>query len=136
MGMEKKIAIITGASSGLGEEYIRQLQNGKEELHEIWAIARRKDRLEEIAARVERPEATDGLMGVTVRAVPLDLTMQESVEKLEQMLKEEQPEVTLVINAAGFGKIGSYAEIPRTEIDRMIDRIERAVWDLKNRYGR
>ena len=162
--MNKKIAIITGASSGLGEEYIRQIQT--EPIDEIWAIARRKERLDEIAerskhregaerskhregaerserredaerserredaGRSEYREGEEGFPGVPVRAVPMDLTRQESMEELERMLREEQPQVTLLINAAGFGKIGSYDEIPRTEIDRMIDLNCRAAVDV------
>jgi short-subunit dehydrogenase len=48
---DRKIAIITGASSGLGAEYARLLD--KEGLAEIWLIARRKDRLEALAETLE-----------------------------------------------------------------------------------
>jgi len=116
--MGKNIALITGASSGLGEEFIRQLQN--EELDEIWAVARRKERLDRIAE----------VSGITVRPVPLDLTKQESITVLEDLLAAEKPRVRILINAAGFGKIGAYDEIKREEIDRMIDLNCRAAVDV------
>lgn len=116
--MEKNIAIITGASSGLGEEFIKQLQG--EELDEIWAVARREERLNEIAGRSE----------IHVRPIPIDLTKEESIADLEKMLSHERPHVSLLINAAGFGKIGSYDKIDRAETDRMIDLNCRAAVDV------
>lgn len=116
--MEKKIALITGASSGLGEEFINQIQG--EELDEIWAVARRRERLEELAGKSQIP----------VRPVSLDLTRQESISELERMLAEERPRVTLLINAAGFGKIGSYEKIERSAVDGMIDLNCRAAVDV------
>ena len=55
-----------------------------------------------------------------VRAVPMDLTLPESIAQLEAMLAEEQPHVAVLINAAGFGKIGNYEEISREDEERMI----------------
>ena len=50
-----KIAIITGASSGLGREFARQLAAEYPEVEQIWLIARRRERLEEVAASLARP---------------------------------------------------------------------------------
>ena len=52
-GMKKKIAIITGASSGIGQEFAFQLDEIMHELDEIWLIARRRERLEELAKVLE-----------------------------------------------------------------------------------
>ena len=116
--MGKNIALITGASSGLGEEFIKQIQ--MEELDEIWAVARRRERLEQIA------EGSD----IPVRPLALDLTKQESISALERLLAEESPRIKLLVNAAGYGKIGSYAEIERGAIDGMIDLNCRAAVDV------
>ncbi len=113
-----RIALITGASSGLGEEFIRQIQDYG--IDEIWAVARRKDRLEAIAAASEVP----------VRALALDLTRQESIGAIERLIRSERPDIRLLINAAGFGKIGSYQEISREDVDSMIDLNCRAAVDL------
>lgn len=111
------IAIITGASSGLGEEFIKNLD---EDFDEIWAIARRRDRLESLA----------GISKVPVRAIPLDLTKRESIDALEEMLKAQKPQVKLLINAAGFGKIGSTTNISRDVADDMIDLNCRGAVDM------
>ena len=112
------IALITGASSGLGQEIVRQLH--REKYEEIWAIARRKERLLALQELTEIP----------VRAIPLDLTEESSIGELETLLGEEKPRISLLVNAAGFGKIGNYAEVPRRDSDRMIDLNCRAAVDL------
>ncbi len=113
-----RIALITGASSGLGKEFIRQLR--REKLDEIWAIARRKERLLELS----------GLVPIPVRPISLDLTKPESIDTLERLLAEAQPHIHILINAAGFGKIGNYREISRSDTDRMIDLNCRAAVDV------
>ena len=65
-----KIAVITGASSGMGREFVRQLAQ-QEELDEIWAVARREQRLKELADEVRVP----------IRALALDLTKEQSFEQ-------------------------------------------------------
>lgn len=112
------IAIVTGASSGLGAEFIKYLNS--EELDEIWAIARRRDRLEQLS------EITD----IPIRAVPMDLTEKSSIKELENLLSEEKPHIHILINAAGFGKIGSTEEIGREALDNMIDLNCRAAVDV------
>ncbi len=105
-----KIAIVTGASSGMGKEFVRQLP-GYVQVDEIWAIARREGALE--ALKQESP--------VPVRPVPLDLCDLESFSRMREMLEAEQPEVKLLVNAAGFGKFGDFRKIPLEEDCRMID---------------
>lgn len=104
-----KIAMITGASSGLGREFARQLDR-QEQLDEIWAIARREERLRELAGQVT----------ARLRPLPLDLTDPESIQTLSDLLQAEGPQVQVLINAAGFGKIGSYADVSIQDNARMI----------------
>ncbi|MPM86064.1 hypothetical protein SDC9_133147 [bioreactor metagenome] len=56
-----KIAIVTGASSGLGREFARQLAAEFPEVEQFWLIARRKDKLENVAASLPRPALCLGL---------------------------------------------------------------------------
>ena len=105
-----KTAIVTGASSGLGREFVTLLDR-TEHLDEIWVVARRRDRL----AALEKQVTTK------LRILPLDLTEKESFRKLDRIFEEEKPDVRVLINAAGFGKIGSYHDISRTDSEDMID---------------
>ena len=104
------IAIVTGASSGMGREFVRQLSNHVT-VDEIWAIARRQDALEELKGETTIP----------VRPVVLDLLKEESFQTLETMLAEEKPDIKLLVNAAGFGKFGAYHKVSLADESRMID---------------
>ena len=106
----KKIAVITGASSGMGRDFVRMIDK-IEDCEEIWVIARRKEKLEEI-------ESTTGKL---IRAVELDLSVNESIEQYGKLLDEEKPEVCALVNAAGFGKFGKFEDIPLEEQMNMID---------------
>lgn len=103
------IAIITGASSGLGRKFTELADN--EGLDELWLIARRGDRLHELSAACH----------TKVLPLSLDLTQETSLQQIHRLLEENQPLVKILVNAAGFGKIGSYADIPTDDILRMID---------------
>ena len=104
------IAIVTGASSGMGREFVLQLSQYVH-IDEIWAIARRGDALEELKKEVS----------VTVRPVVLDLCEPESFQTIEKMLEAEKPNIRLLVNAAGFGKFGAYHKVSLTDESRMID---------------
>ena len=105
-----KIAVITGASSGMGREFARQL-TAAEKFDELWIIARRAERLEALKQELSQP----------VRVVPLDLTKKECLKQYEALLAEEKPEVSLLINCSGFGKFGRYDQIPLRDAMDMID---------------
>ena len=104
------IAIVTGASSGMGKEFVLQL-SAFVQVDEIWAVARRKENLEALRAQVSVP----------VRPVCLDLLKEESFTEMEQLLSRETPNVKLLVNAAGFGKFGPYHKVSITDDCRMID---------------
>jgi short-subunit dehydrogenase len=105
-----KIAIITGASSGMGKEFVKQIASS-EVLDEIWVIARREDRLNEMRQEIS-PK---------VRPVALDLLKKDSIHAIKQLLEEEKPEVKILVNSAGFGKYGTYRDLSDDEIDNMVD---------------
>ena len=98
----KKIAIVTGASSGMGREMVYLLADHFAALEEIWVIARRKDRLEELVGKVP----------VSLRILPFDLSGEEDLRRLSGLLKQEQPNVKILVNGAGYGKTGAAGTIP------------------------
>ncbi len=104
------IAIITGASSGMGREFVLQLPAWVQ-VDEIWAIARREQALSSLAEESSVP----------VRPVLLDLCKEESFSALASLLEAEKPNVKLLVNAAGFGKFGAYDKVSLEEDLRMID---------------
>jgi len=105
-----KIAIVTGASSGMGKEFVLQL-SGYVTVDEIWVIARRENALEALKSQCTVP----------VRSMVLDLCKEESYQHFAAVLAEERPDVKLLVNAAGFGKFGAYHKIPVEDELRMID---------------
>ena len=104
------IAIVTGASSGMGREFVRQLSDYVA-VDEIWAVARRESALEELKKEVSVP----------VRPIALDLLKEESFQTMEALLAAEKPTVKLLVNAAGFGKFGAYHKVSVVDDCRMID---------------
>ena len=104
------IAVITGASSGLGWEYAREVYKTRTELDEIWVIARREDRLNELKAE----------LGDKIVPVAFDITDTQAVENYISLLKEKCATVKLLINNAGFGKLGNFDELSLAENTAMV----------------
>ena len=104
------IAVITGASSGLGWEYAKAIYETRADLDEIWVIARREERLRELQAE----------LGSTVIPVAFDITDPQSVEEYCNLLKDKSATVKLLINNAGFGKLGNFDELSLQENTAMV----------------
>ena len=104
------IAIVTGASSGMGREFVLQLSQYVT-VEEIWVIARRENALAELQEQISVP----------VRPIPLDLTKAESFTAFSSLLEIEKPNIKLLVNAAGFGKFGAYDKINLQDDMDMID---------------
>lgn len=117
-----KIAIVTGASSGLGVEFCRLIPDLYKDISEIWIIARRHKRLEEIAGEL------DGR--IKCRVFALDLTLSESIEEITNALKQQDAEIKLLINNAGFGRLGNFSDMPTASQLGMIDLNIRALTAL------
>lgn len=111
-----KIAVITGASSGMGREFVLRLAKEKK-FDEIWVIARRLDRLQSLQ---------DSVPDVRVRPLAMDLTRADSLEEYRMLLAAENPDVSVLVNASGFGKFGVFEDIELSEQLNMIDLNDKA----------
>ena len=105
-----KIAVVTGASSGMGRDFALAIDK-EYELDEIWVIARRKERLEELS----------GQCRAAVRPLALDLLDPASYEVYSALLDEQKPEVLFLVNAAGFGLFGEFMEM---DMKKQLDIVE------------
>ena len=103
------IAIVTGASSGIGAELARGLVSRG--IDEIWLVARRRERLVSLGEE----------LGIKYKCITADLATSEGIESVREALKSENPSVKYLINAAGFGDFGAFDELPEEEITKMID---------------
>ncbi len=105
-----KIAVITGASSGMGREFVYALDRD-EEFDELWVIARREQRLLELKEKCR----------AKIRPIVLDLQQRESFALYRQLLDQERPEIAVLVNAAGFGLFGAFMDM---DMDRQLDIID------------
>lgn len=109
--MKKKIAVISGASSGMGREAVCVTAERFPSIGEIWVIARREERLQQLAH--DYPGR--------IRIFPGDLSDLSFIERIASVARAEEVEVCLLVNAAGFGKLGIEGQIPSDETAGMID---------------
>ena len=104
------ICIVTGASSGMGREFVLQL-DAQQKYDEIWVLARRADRLMELSQQV------------SAKLVPMtaDLSTEEGLSVLTERLQTEKPKVKTLVNAAGYGKFGAFETLSLQDQLGMID---------------
>ena len=109
---DRPLALVTGASSGIGETFARQIAD---EGYDLTLVARRTDRLEALAAELR---AKNGVGADTIAA---DLTRDEGVERVGRLLAES-PRLALLVNNAGFGTRGYFYETdtgPQDDMHRL-----------------
>ena len=102
------VAIITGASSGIGAEFAKGYAG---RVDELWLVARRKERMIELGES----------LGVKYRVITADLCKKEGIEAIRSELEAVKPQVKYLVNAAGFGDFGAFDEIPEEKVEMMID---------------
>lgn len=106
----KKIAIVTGASSGFGKEFVKLL-TAEPELSEIWAIARSQDKLERLVQE----------FGSKIVAIPADLSDRKSYLAIRERLEAAGSGIQYLINNAGYAKLCAYDDLSVDESLNMID---------------
>ena len=106
-----RIAVITGASSGIGREFARQIPRLYHSLDELWVVARRTDRLKELARKSEVP----------VRIFDGDMMRDYIFSRIEKELERYGADIRMLVNAAGYGKIGAAEELRIDEQCEMVD---------------
>lgn len=116
----KKIAIITGASGGIGQIFVRELT--KETLDEIWVIGRNQERL--FALKKE--------FGEKIVPICKDLTADTDILSVSDLLKEQTISVLWLVNNAGIARMASTAEFSISEIKQTIDLNCKAPAELIN----
>ena len=96
-----KTAIITGASAGLGLEFVRQLEEFYPQIESVWLISRGEHKLQEAAKLLKNAKG---------RVVPLDLCSESDLDSFKELLIAERPDIRLLVNNAGCGALGNIGE--------------------------
>jgi hypothetical protein len=121
----RPVAVVTGASEGIGAELARVFA---EKGHEVALVARRRDRLEALADEIAAKGPRRPLV------IDLDLLAEGAVSELERRLAESGVTPQYLVNNAGFGLIGRAAELDEAEQLAMIDLNVRALTALTLRF--
>jgi short-subunit dehydrogenase len=119
------VALVTGASSGIGESFAKSLAS---EGFDLVLVARRKDRLEELAKQLQ------GTHGVACLVVAEDLTAKDSVNRIAKAIEAKSWHVSLLVNNAGFGSLAAHEELDGERYTSMVDLNCRAPVALTNRF--
>ncbi len=109
-GASGRTAVITGASEGIGASFAERMAG---EGFRCVLVARRADLLEELAERLERTH------GIPVEVLPADLSGEAGIAALVRRV-EGDPSIDVLVNAAGFGTRGMFAELEPGKIESMV----------------
>ena len=105
-----KIAVITGASSGMGKAFTKQIAKKYIELDELWVIARKKETLEELKKDISK-----------LRILPMDLTDRQAFNEFHELLKRENPSIQILVESAGTG---IQKKVEDTAVDKLCQMTE------------
>ncbi len=106
------VAVITGASSGLGTCYVDAVIELFPEVEELWLIARREDRLREVASRHPDKRCV---------VIPMDMSDMGSYGTFAERLSQEKPQIKVLINDAGMSGSGRFEDMELSQMQRIID---------------
>lgn len=121
-----RVAVITGASSGIGKCFAQYMDTSFHNIDEFWLVARSEDRLKDLASSLNHK----------TRIFPLDITLDYNIEELEFELIKKSATVSMLINCAGYGVMGPFASQNREELLGMIRLNCEALTNLTHRLIR
>lgn len=104
------VAIITGASSGMGMEFARQLDSSLHKTDEIWLLSRRREPMEELARSLRHK----------TQIIAMDVTLESAVKQFAEILAISNPKITVLVNCAGVGKHGKFTQLSDEAVSDMI----------------
>ena len=104
------IAIITGASSGMGMEFARQIDSHLCKTDEIWLLARRREPMENLARS----------MRIRTRIIVIDITDEKDLKRFSEVLEISESGITMLVNCAGMGYHGTFSKQTDEEISAML----------------
>ena len=109
------IAIVTGASSGIGREFALQLVKILVKTDEIWLLARRKDALEEVAQLLSEQVKKHNL-NRKIQVIPIDIADEKQLAGFAEVLMIKNARISVLVNCAGIGTYGSFEKLSRDEV--------------------
>lgn len=105
------IIVVTGASSGMGKEFVLQMDKKFPSVDEFWLVARREKELTELKNTCHHH----------CRVMPLDITNAMSVELFAQYLEKFHVKIKVLVNCAGYGIYSPFLKSGMDEETGMID---------------
>lgn len=111
------IAIITGASSGMGREFAKHLAASLVKTDEIWLLARRRNTLEELA--YDLTKGKDG-HSIKIRTIAIDITDERKLAHFAEILMIRNAGISVLVNCAGMGIYGSFEALSRDEVTQIV----------------
>jgi short-subunit dehydrogenase len=124
----RKTALVTGASAGLGAQFA---QLAAQDGYHVIVVARAKDRLEQLAARLEAAHP-----GVRVHVVPADLADPAAPQRVFDAVAAKGLTVDVLVNNAGFGTNGAFLDLPLEPEAAMVEVNCNAVLKLTHLFAR
>ena len=111
------IAIITGASSGMGREFARQLAASLTKTDEIWLLARKRNALEELAYELTSDRHKHM---IKIRTIAIDITDERKLARFAEVLMIRNAGISVLVNCAGMGIYGAFEAQSRDEITETV----------------
>lgn len=105
-----RIAVVSGASSGMGREFVKIIDQKCSHLDEIWVMARRKERLQKLQFHVHHP----------LRIFDLDLSQETSIYQMQAVMDQKKPKICVLVASAGYGKHGKAETISLEDAMQMV----------------